>query len=71
MIFRVWAPRARAVTLVLDHERRPMLPQERGWWSVEAAAGPGGGARYRFALDDGEPLPDPRSGHQPEGVFGP
>ncbi len=29
------------------------------------------GTRYRIRLDDGEPLPDPASRWQPEGVFGP
>ncbi|MGH7529749.1 MAG: malto-oligosyltrehalose trehalohydrolase [Gemmatimonadales bacterium] len=68
MIFRVWAPRTRAVTLVLDGARVPMRAGASGWWSGDVPAAPG--ARYRFALDDGEPLADPRSHSQPDGVFG-
>ena len=33
--------------------------------------GVGHGDRYRFRLDDGEPLADPASGWQPDGVHGP
>jgi maltooligosyltrehalose trehalohydrolase len=68
VIFRVWAPKATAVDLVLDDARMPMSAGERGWWRVEAMAG--AGTRYRFALDGGEPLADPRSPSQPDGVFG-
>jgi maltooligosyltrehalose trehalohydrolase len=70
MIFRVWAPRASRVELVLDGSRIEMeRVGERGWVaaSVEDAAG----LDYAFALDGGEPLPDPRSPWQPRGVAGP
>jgi maltooligosyltrehalose trehalohydrolase len=41
-----------------------------GWWRVDvAAAGPG--TDYLFAVDGGDPRPDPRSAWQPEGVHGP
>jgi maltooligosyltrehalose trehalohydrolase len=39
-----------------------------GWWELEAEAAPG--ADYGFALDGGDPLPDPRSPWQPAGVHG-
>lgn len=70
MIFRVWAPRANRVELLLEGNRYEMeRVGERGWasTSVEAAAG----LDYAFALDGGEPLPDPRSPWQPGGVEGP
>jgi maltooligosyltrehalose trehalohydrolase len=46
-----------------------MRPGEGGWWAVTAHAGPG--EDYRFAIDGGDPLPDPRSPWQPHGVHGP
>jgi maltooligosyltrehalose trehalohydrolase len=64
-----WAPRAREVSVVLEGRRIPMEQMDRGRWSVlvDLAAG----AEYRFSIDGGEPLADPRSASQPAGVFGP
>lgn len=70
MRFGVWAPNARRVQLLLDGSRSVELEsQPRGWW--RGAADATHGTRYQFVLEGGEPLPDPRSPHQPEGVFGP
>jgi maltooligosyltrehalose trehalohydrolase len=70
MAFRVWAPRAEsAVTLVLDGERHAMRAGEGGWWESDLAATPG--ASYAFAIDDGEPLADPRALALPGGPEGP
>ncbi|HEX5431391.1 MAG TPA: malto-oligosyltrehalose trehalohydrolase [Bryobacteraceae bacterium] len=67
-LFRVWAPFARNVQLVLGG--RPVPMQASGeYWSAEAAAAPG--IDYSFVLDDREPLPDPRSPWQRLGVHGP
>src|SRR5580693_4868967 len=78
--FRVWAPSASAVDLhlldphPLDPEdvgrttAYPMLRREGGWWSGDRAVGPDAG--YWFAVDGGDPVPDPRSGWQPQGVHG-
>ena len=70
--FRVWVPEARQVEVVLvDEDTRAQLEAEDdGYWSGRIA-GVGPGTRYRFALDDGEELPDPASRSQPEGVHGP
>ncbi|SOD63883.1 maltooligosyltrehalose trehalohydrolase [Streptomyces zhaozhouensis] len=70
MLFEVWAPRAREVTLRLDGRPHPMRPAQggEGWWEAEAPAGPG--ARYGFALDGGETLPDPRGRALPDGPEG-
>ena len=68
--FRVWGPRAKRVSVVVDGERYAMTSEPRGWWAaaVEKAHA---GSRYGFLLDDdGKALPDPRSGRQPDGVHG-
>lgn len=74
-IFRVWAPRAHTVDVALGSVRgeavrqAPMSVGERGWWEADIPeAGPQ--TTYRFVLDGGEPLPDPRSPWQPDGIFG-
>ena len=70
--FRVWAPAARHVTLHLPGSgaREPMARVDGGWWRL-AVPGAGHGTDYAFAVDDGDPLPDPRSAWQPAGVHGP
>jgi maltooligosyltrehalose trehalohydrolase len=76
---RVWAPHARQVSLVLEGEPGaddgalvavPLEREERGYFSA-VVPGAAAGTRYRFRLDDQEPLPDPASRLQPEGVHGP
>jgi maltooligosyltrehalose trehalohydrolase len=70
--FTVWAPTARRVDLDLlgRSARLPLEHTAGGWWAVEAAdAGPG--TDYAFVVDDGDPVPDPRSLWQPHGVHGP
>jgi maltooligosyltrehalose trehalohydrolase len=68
--FRVWAPAARRVEVVVGGGRLPMSEGEGGWWEAEVP-GAGPGTEYAFSLDGGEPLPDPRSAWQPHGVHGP
>lgn len=69
----MWAPHADRVTVAVDDpvEREVSLEAiERGYHrGVVAGAGPG--TRYRYRLDEGDPLPDPASRHQPDGVSGP
>ncbi|HLW25269.1 MAG TPA: malto-oligosyltrehalose trehalohydrolase [Steroidobacteraceae bacterium] len=70
MMFSLWAPRARRVELVTGEERIALERAAEGHWQVELAhervrSG------YRFSLDGGPPLPDPRSRWQPSGVHGP
>ena len=68
--FGVWAPHAGKVELVLRDQRIAMARDANDWWHVEAnSAGPG--TDYRFSVDGRQPMPDPRSPWQPEGVNGP
>jgi len=65
----VWAPAARTVEVEADGRRMPMTRDDAGWWTA-VLPGAGGEVEYRFVLDDGVPLPDPRSPSQPRGVHG-
>jgi malto-oligosyltrehalose trehalohydrolase len=68
--FRLWAPAARAVELVLDGGRAPMFmpPEGDGWFALTTGAA-GAGERYRYRVD-GLDVPDPASRFQPEDVHG-
>jgi maltooligosyltrehalose trehalohydrolase len=67
--FRLWAPRARDVSLALeDGPLVPMCAESEGWFSLTTERS-GIGSRYRYAVD-GAVYPDPASRHQPEGVHG-
>jgi maltooligosyltrehalose trehalohydrolase len=70
--FRVWAPRARRVEVVLDDGATAvaLTPEGGGYHGglVEAATR---GTHYRFRLDGGRLLPDPASRFQPQGPHGP
>lgn len=61
----VWAPFADRVDLVMGDERRAMERADGGWWTIDDPLK--AGDRYMFALNGGEPRPDPRSQDQPEG----
>ncbi len=67
--FRLWAPRAKAVALRLEHGERPMARAGGGWFELTTAAARAG-SRYRYVLD-GQAVPDPASRYQPEDVHGP
>lgn len=71
MKLSVWAPHAQRVDLVTDLFARPAEAGDGGWFAVDLTddeVGPH--FRYRWSLDGGSPLPDPRSARQPEGVHG-
>ncbi len=73
LLWRVWAPKARHVELVLiDGGRRlvSMEPEGDGYFR-HAEAGVPDGQRYAYRLDDGPERPDPCSLWQPDGVHGP
>ncbi|MGL4964935.1 MAG: malto-oligosyltrehalose trehalohydrolase [Inquilinus sp.] len=70
--FRLWAPDAEAVTLLLGQDGAP-LPLERlddGWFGRIVAGAPAG-TPYRYRLADGTEVPDPASRAQQGGPFGP
>jgi maltooligosyltrehalose trehalohydrolase len=79
--FRLWAPAARRVELVLDKPQdnqqanpqakpQSMLRGDDGWFTADVA-GLTAGARYKFRIDGEIDVPDPASAFQPEDVFGP
>lgn len=67
--FRIWAPSANSVALVLQ-ERSAPLPlskEDDGWYEITVAEA-GAGARYRYRIDDEIDVPDPASRFNPDGV---
>jgi maltooligosyltrehalose trehalohydrolase len=73
--FSVWAPRAKEVSVVVvrgDERTEHPLGRRTGERGVFAAdvAGVRAGDRYGFRLDGADPLPDPVSRSQPDGVHG-
>jgi maltooligosyltrehalose trehalohydrolase len=71
--FSVWAPHAKTVSVVVvrgDERTEHPLERRTGERGVFAAdvAGVRAGDRYGFRLDGADPLPDPVSRSQPDGV---
>lgn len=67
--FRVWSPGKRRVAVVVDGTESALERDADGYWAglvPDARIG----SRYRFRLDDGDPLPDPASRWQPDGPHG-
>ncbi|HEY8503826.1 MAG TPA: malto-oligosyltrehalose trehalohydrolase [Gemmataceae bacterium] len=74
--FRVWAPDAKRVDLVLYSggdavDRTEPMQRRPDRTFFLHLPGVGAGQRYRYAVDGGPPFPDPCSRYQPEGVHGP
>ena len=68
--FRVWAPHARRVDVVVRGRQHALAAGAGGWFVADVSdAAPGDD--HTFALDGGPPRPDPRSPWQPAGVDGP
>ncbi|WP_443083013.1 malto-oligosyltrehalose trehalohydrolase [Vampirovibrio chlorellavorus] len=79
--FKLWAPSAQSVALVLptsrelpasqnDSPRLPMQRQSGGWYTLEVP-NTGHGTLYQFQIDDHWLVPDPASRYQPADVHGP
>ncbi|KLD70734.1 malto-oligosyltrehalose trehalohydrolase [Xanthomonas pisi] len=68
--FALWAPDATRVEVVLDDGTRSALQAgQDGFFAATLACATT--ARYRYSIDGGEPVPDPASRWQPDGVHGP
>jgi maltooligosyltrehalose trehalohydrolase len=73
--FRLWAPAAKRVDLLLE---KPLLPAkpfamrrgEHGWFTADIS-GAKAGVCYKFRIDDEIDVPDPASAFQPDDVSGP
>ena len=75
--FRVWAPSASEVAVVLDQggpdaalRVTPLAREDEGYFAGTVAAAQAG-TRYWFRLADGRCFPDPASRFQPDGPHGP
>jgi maltooligosyltrehalose trehalohydrolase len=68
--FRLWAPAANRVDLLLDQQAHPLTGGKHGWFETQVP-GAKAGTRYRFRIDDEIDVPDPASLFQPDDVFGP
>jgi malto-oligosyltrehalose trehalohydrolase len=69
--FRLWAPSARRVDLLLlDAEALVMQPLAGGWYEVTSAQADAR-TRYAYRIDGRLVVPDPASRCNPDGVHGP
>jgi maltooligosyltrehalose trehalohydrolase len=68
--FRLWAPAAKSVDVVLVETTRKMRPTGEGWFEhLEPEAG--AGTLYQYQIDGELLVPDPASRFQPRDVDGP
>ncbi|MGH7751777.1 MAG: alpha-amylase family glycosyl hydrolase, partial [Gemmatimonadales bacterium] len=69
--FRVWAPAARRLEVVVESQGTfAMEAQSGGYWEAHVPELTHG-TLYRYRLDEDRLWPDPASRFQPEGVHGP
>lgn len=66
--FRLWAPSAKQVDLVLNGQSQPLVAAADGWYIGCAAAA--AGDRYAFRIDGDLVVPDPASRYNPDDVHG-
>src|SRR5947209_14976388 len=67
--FRLWAPAAKSVDLMLDRAH-PMQAGAAGWHEL-TVAGLRAGTLYKYRIDGELEVPDPASHFQPHDVAGP
>jgi maltooligosyltrehalose trehalohydrolase len=67
--FRLWAPAAKRVDLMLDRAH-PMQAQAEGWYEL-TMPGARAGTLYKYRIDGQIEVADPASHFQPQDVFGP
>jgi maltooligosyltrehalose trehalohydrolase len=68
--FRLWAPAAARVEVVLDGRRLPMKAAGEGWFERDEPSAKAG-TLYRYCIDDEVLVPDPASRFQPQDCEGP
>lgn len=70
--FTVWSPLKKKVELLIGVEEKPysMSCDDHGYWTTEIKNIPPG-TLYRYRIEGKDPLPDPASRFQPQGVHGP
>src|SRR5437868_12922839 len=66
--FRVWAPKANTVDVVVGNEAHLLTREAGDYFSGMAPCR--AGARYKFRLNAGDAFPDPASRSQPDGPHG-
>lgn len=69
-LFRLWAPSASKVELVIEDQSYPMEHTGSGWYSTVTPEA-GHGTLYRFRINGDLMVPDPASRFQPQDVHGP
>ena len=69
--FRVWAPSARRVEVLLEGGGAHALAADADGYHAGSVAVASAGSRYRYRLDGGARYPDPASRFQPDGPHGP
>jgi len=67
--FRVWAHGRERVEVELRGQRHPLAPEGHDVFAATLQAAHGD--RYAYVLDGSDPLPDPCSRWQPDGLRGP
>jgi maltooligosyltrehalose trehalohydrolase len=69
---KLWAPKAKNASIKLHEsgETLALTSQEYGYWTLDTEQLKDG-SLYQIVLDEKDPLPDPASLSQPEGVHGP
>jgi maltooligosyltrehalose trehalohydrolase len=68
--FRLWAPAAKRVDVLLDDKPHALRRGDDGWFCADIA-GIKAGTLYKFRIDDAVDIPDPASAFQPQDVAGP
>jgi 1,4-alpha-glucan branching enzyme len=64
--FRLWAPAAKRVQLLIDAVRHDARRNADGWCRLSVPSA-GNGTRYQWIIDGEETVPDPASRSNPEG----
>ena len=68
--FRIWAPAAETVELVMHGDTIAMPARDDGWYEItRPEAGPG--VRYGYRIDGRIEVPDPATHYQPDDAHGP